>query len=305
MILVRYFDKSDLFVIFTVNPRWKETTDTLFLNQIYTDRPDIIVRVFRTRLKRLIYLIRIGAAFGPYRAYIYTIEYQKRGLSYTYIIVFIHAGHVFFKLEYINNLIRVKFFNRQLNPDKSLTVIIKQTLIYGFYNPLNLISLYIIKKYLNDSLICIKRFPREFNKTIIINADGYPIYRRRRIIDNKIIIQGPNSRFNNYQIVSYNPFLIYFFKIHINVEVCITIKTVKYIYKYIYKGHDKATLQIYKIDKITRYITCRYINLTQTIQSILEFPTHKEWPTIIRLDLYISNKQTVTFSPKTDTAELR
>ncbi len=37
-------------------------------------------------------------------------------------------------------------------------------------------------------------------------------------------------------------------------------KAVKYIYKYIYKGHDKATLQIYKINKITRYITYRYIN---------------------------------------------
>ncbi len=37
-----------------------------------------------------------------------------------------------------------------------------------------------VKKYPNDSLTCIKRFPREFNETIIVNADGYPIYRKKR-----------------------------------------------------------------------------------------------------------------------------
>ncbi len=43
------------------------------------------------------------------------------------------------------------------------------------------------KKYFNDSLIYIKRFPREFNKMTIINIDGYPTYQRRRIMDNEVI----------------------------------------------------------------------------------------------------------------------
>ncbi len=116
------------------------------------------------------------------------MKYQKRGLSYIYIIIFIHAGHVFSKFEYINNLIRVKLSNRQLDFNKSLTTIIKQTIIHDLYNPLNFISPYIAKKYPNDPLIYTKRFPREFNKTIIINTDGYPTYRWRRIIDNEIII---------------------------------------------------------------------------------------------------------------------
>ncbi len=61
-------------------------------------------------------------------------------------------------------------------------------MIYSFYDPLNPTSLYMVKKYSNDSLTCIKRFPREFNETIIVNADGYSIYRRRRIVDDEIII---------------------------------------------------------------------------------------------------------------------
>ncbi len=211
------------------------------------------------------------------------MEYQKQRLFHTHIIVFIYAGHVFSEPEYINNFIRAELPDRQLDPDRSLTVIIKQTMIYDLYGPLNPISLCMIKKYPNDPLICIKCFPREFNETTTVNINGYRIYRRRRIMDDEIITWGSNNRFDNRQIVLYNPFLTRLFKIYINVEVCTTMKTVKYIYKYIYKEHDKATLQIHEINKITRYMTCRYINSTQAIQSILEFSTHEEWPTVIRL----------------------
>ncbi len=84
-------------------------------------------------------------------------------------------------------------------------------------------------------------------------------------MDDEVIIWGSNDRFDNRWVVPYNPFLICLLKVYINVEVCITVKAVKYIYKYIYKGHDKVTLQIYKIDEITRYITCRYIGSAQAI----------------------------------------
>lgn len=48
-----------------------------------------------------------------------------------------------------------------------------------------------------------------------------------------------------------------------NVEVCTTVKAIKYIHKYIYKGCNKATLQINENDEITRYFPCRYIGPTQ------------------------------------------
>src|SRR6266536_1806441 len=55
IILIRYFNNPDLFVIFTANPRWKKVTDALFPNQIYINCPDIIAWVFLARLKRLIH----------------------------------------------------------------------------------------------------------------------------------------------------------------------------------------------------------------------------------------------------------
>jgi hypothetical protein len=62
--------------------------------------------------------------------------------------------------------------------------------------------------------------------------------------------------------VPYNSYLIRRYKAYINVEVCITIQAIKYIYKYVYKERDKAILEIVNTNKIRRYMICRYISLS-------------------------------------------
>ena len=54
MTIVRKFGKPDLFITFTCNPLWDEITGSLLLNQKATDRPDLIVRVFRQKLRELL-----------------------------------------------------------------------------------------------------------------------------------------------------------------------------------------------------------------------------------------------------------
>ncbi len=46
--------------------------------------------------------------------------------------------------------------------------------------------------------------------------------------------------FDNRWVVPYNPYLTMWYQCHINVEVCSSITVVKYFYKYVYKGHDRA-----------------------------------------------------------------
>ncbi len=46
--------------------------------------------------------------------------------------------------------------------------------------------------------------------------------------------------FDNRWVVPYNPYLTMQYKCHINDEVCSSITVVKYLYKYVYKGHDYA-----------------------------------------------------------------
>ena len=48
----------------------------------------------------------------------------------------------------------------------------------------------------------------------------------------------------NRWVVPHNPKLLNKFKCHLNVEICTSIKAVKYLYKYTYKGPDRAMMEI-------------------------------------------------------------
>ena len=49
------FGRPDLFTIFTCNPQWVEITENLLPDERATDRPDLIARVFRLKLKALLH----------------------------------------------------------------------------------------------------------------------------------------------------------------------------------------------------------------------------------------------------------
>ena len=84
----RFYGGGDLFVTMTANPSWPEIKDALFPGQTASDRPDLVVRVFHAKLNSLIKEIR-GGVLGDWAAYLYTIEFQKRGLPHAHIIVFL------------------------------------------------------------------------------------------------------------------------------------------------------------------------------------------------------------------------
>ncbi|XP_028074629.1 uncharacterized protein LOC114277006 [Camellia sinensis] len=74
-----------------------------------------------------------------------------------------------------------------------------------------------------------------------LKADRYPNYMRR---NSNEIVKVRGHMLDNRWVVPYNPYLLTKFDCHINVEICSTIKAVKYLYKYIYKGHDKIVFHI-------------------------------------------------------------
>ena len=77
---------------------------------------------------------------------------------------------------------------------------------------------------------------------------------------------------NNHYVIPYNPYLSQKFKCHINVEVCVSIAAVKYVYKYIYKGNDRADVLIHEVwyqDEIKNYTNARYVFAETTIMMIM------------------------------------
>ena len=53
-----------------------------------------------------------------------------------------------------------------------------------------------------------------------------------------------NFTIDNRWIVAYNTYLLLKYDCHINVTVCATVKSFKYLYKYIFMGHDVALIQV-------------------------------------------------------------
>lgn len=91
-----------------------------------------------------------------------------------------------------------------------------------------------------DKGTCTKRYPKQFVENTSILDDGYPVYRRRD--DGRTFVNSRGQVFNNTYIIPHNIVLATEFDCHMNVEVCSSIKAIKYIYKYILKGTNTKYL---------------------------------------------------------------
>ena len=87
MAIVRYFGKPDLFITFTCNPKWPEITKELLPYQIAADRPDLTSRVFHIKLQELLKDLCTKQCLGKVIAYVYVVEFQKRGLPHAHILL--------------------------------------------------------------------------------------------------------------------------------------------------------------------------------------------------------------------------
>jgi hypothetical protein len=148
-------------------------------------------------LKDLINQIRNSEIFEIVPALIYTVKYQKKGLPYAHIIIFLAGGHAFSEPETIDNLIRAELPDRALDLNGSLTEIVKQVMVYGLCKPLKSGAVYMKKAHANAPLTYSKRFPKLFANETIINKNGYPEYRRRRIVDNIDVRWGDEGMYDN------------------------------------------------------------------------------------------------------------
>ena len=114
MAICRYFHKPDLFLTMTANPKWPEIIHSLFPGQTATDRPNIVSQVFEQK-KTLLKLIDNGF-FGTTVAHIHTIEFQKRGLPYIHLLIFLHSQHRIRDSHHINSMISAQLPDPQLQP---------------------------------------------------------------------------------------------------------------------------------------------------------------------------------------------
>ena len=296
MTYVRAYGTPDLFITFTCNPKWKEIMAELLPNQSYHARPDLVARVFRHKLIKLMNLITKSHIFGDVRCYMYTIEWQKRGLPHAHILIWlitkIHANQV-------DSIISAEIPDP--SKDEKLHSIVTTNMIHGPCGSLNLKS-----PCMKDNK-CTKRYPRLFLDETVTGEDGYRSYRRRQpglggftaTLKNKTTV-------DNRWVVPYNPLLSKTFDAHINVEFCNSVKSIKYICKYETKGADAATFVLLQDknlkDEVSEYQNGRYISSSEAFWRVFGFPIHERYPAIVQLAVHLPNGQRVVFREDKDQA---
>ncbi|GBM64243.1 hypothetical protein AVEN_167268-1 [Araneus ventricosus] len=138
-------------------------------------------------------------------------------------------------------------------------------------------------------------FPREFRTETTMNVSGYPLYRRRP--GDTEFVRG--REMDNRFVVPYNPYLLLKYNAHINVEVCTSLRAVKYIYKYIYKGFDCAnmvlTAEQVQYNEIANYIDAWYVSAPEAMWRLLGSHMHDRSHAVMRLPVHLPNQKRVAF----------
>ncbi|XP_055910503.1 uncharacterized protein LOC129944866 [Eupeodes corollae] len=295
---VREYGRPCLFITFTCNPKWSEITSLLLPGQNAIHRHDITARVFRQKLKSLINFITKLHVFGPTRCWMYSVEWQKRGLPHAHILVWLVDK---IRPVEIDSIISAEIPDP--TTDQMLFDIVTTNMIHGPCGNLNRSS-----PCMADGK-CTKSFPKNFTNDTITNVDGYPTYP-----DNcgQSFVKNINSvdiDIDNRWVVPYSPLLSKTFNAHINVEFCSSVKSIKYICKYVNKGSDMAVFRVEntnlnappvnKDDEITLYQIGRYVSSNEAVWRIFGFPIHERDPAVTHLAVHLENGQRVYFTSET------
>ncbi|GFX90219.1 helitron_like_N domain-containing protein [Trichonephila clavipes] len=221
----------------------------------------------------------------------YSVEWQKRGLPHAHILIWLETK---IRAEQIDDVIRAELPEQEVDPE--LFDVVKTHMVHGpcgSYNP---------RYPCMKNGICSKRFPKPFSTETVTGEGGYPFYRRHSP-ENSGIRTTIQSRANcididNRWIVPFSPVLSRTFRAHINVELCSSIKSIKYICKYVNKGSDLAAFGVQNAnDEVTSYQIGRYISTSKAIWRMLSFSIHERFPAVTHLDIHLENGQRIYFDP--------
>ncbi|GJV52660.1 uncharacterized protein Tco_1448401 [Tanacetum coccineum] len=277
MILVQDAGKPDIFLTMTCNPNWPEIVENLYEGQTAQDRPDLVTRVFRAKLKYLKQQLFTNHIIGVVSSHIYVIEFQKRGLPHAHFLLILTSADKLANPDLYDKVVRAEIPDQNKQPE--LHQLVLKHMIHG---PCG---------HLNTQCPCMEgepkkyrwNYPRQFQETTQQGDDSHPLYRRR---DNGIEVNVRNSVLDNRWVVPYNPKLLMMFNCHINVEVCSSIKSVKYVFKYVYKGHEKQVVNVDKdgeqvVNEIKRFQDARYVSPPEAMWRIYGFHLSNIYPAII------------------------
>nr|KAJ0205749.1 hypothetical protein LSAT_V11C500263750 [Lactuca sativa] len=250
MALVQDDGRPDIFLTMTCNLKWKEIEDELLPGKSAQDRPNLVARVFHAKLEDLKVQLFQRHIIGVVGSHVYVIEFQKRGLPHAHFILIMTPIYKMNNPNDYDKLVCAEIPDPIRFPE--MHDLVKSHMMHGPCGSLR------------EKSPCM-----QFNEKTSQGEDSYPLYRRR---NNGIEVTVRNTPLDNRGVAPYNPKLLMMFNCHINVEVCSSIKYVKYLFKYVYKGHDK---------QIRKFQDARYVSPPEALWRVFSFPLSKLHPCVM------------------------
>lgn len=166
MSIFRKYGKPDLFTTFTCNTHWPEITCQLLHGQIPDDRPDLISREFHQFLQEFIKDFNNRYIFGKVTAYVFVVEFQKRGYPHCHILIYLSDEDKLTTPEHIDALISAEIPDPKEQPE----LLVKKFMVHGPCPNRDCPCMH------NNQ--CSKKIPKTFPESTVITGRGYPTYKR-------------------------------------------------------------------------------------------------------------------------------
>ncbi|XP_026384262.1 uncharacterized protein LOC113279821 [Papaver somniferum] len=284
MALVQKYGKPDIFLTMTCNPPWPEIVTNLRPCQSASDRPDLTTRVFCVKFEELKEDIFNKNVLGRVAAHVHVIEFQKRGLPHVHMLIILEKEDKLQSPDDYGRIVRAEIPDKKKEPE--LYKCVKKWMIHG---PCG-------SKCMRKRK-CKRGFPKQFSECTVQGKDAYPVYQRRD--DGNTIQMSKKFIADNRFVVPYNPWLLQKYDCHINLEVCFTVQSVKYLYKYVYKGPDCIYFRVQPVqpesenNEVTRYINARWVCAQEEMWRIYRFAMNKMYPSVQRLHLHLPTQNSV------------
>jgi hypothetical protein len=278
--LPQRYHAPDLFITFTCNPKWPEISSALPCGD-YKDHPDIVARVFWLKFKSMMKDIVELQIFGPVQAYVWRIEWQARGLPHVHLLVIL--ANPIRTARQIDAIVCAEVPDPSLFPE--LYSIVQE---FQIHTPCDRDTSSGCRD--NPKKLCKRHFPKEMSRETVWMSNRYPKYRRR----GRFFCDVKGRLTSDDWVVPFNSFLSLKYRAHCNVEIASSIKSFKYVYKYVLKTPDTAVISI---NEIQAHLSGRLLSAAEAVWRLLDLPLHKEYPSVLRLHIHLPDEHTVIFDP--------
>ena len=161
---------------------------------------------------------------------------------------------------------------------------------------------------------CRFHYPKEYQSATVL-MEGQWVYRRQSPTTGGVTTDVKGRVVTNADVVPHNPYLTKRHGGHTNVEACASMKSLSYIFKYIYKGADMvimslrkdlsarcpgnsgkvaAMIEKAKVSEVCRHQVARWINATEAAYISSGGTIQKMYPSALRMTICLENRQLVS-----------